>query len=101
MQVSAVTPAQAPGVAVGASVQRPSSGKPLSRVTDVIVSDPQHIDLRGFPPSSGPDGRFQVQGQAGKMTLVVVGDPPTVKQGLLLESGNTIDVVDVTVDKPP
>jgi hypothetical protein len=76
------------------------SGKPVAGVTVVVVSDPLHIDLRGFPPSSGPDGRFQVQGQAGKMALVVVGDPPTVKPGLLLESGNTIDVGDVTVDKP-
>ena len=34
------------------------------------------------------------------MTLVVLGRPPTLKTGLPLEAGKTIDVGDVTVNEP-
>jgi len=52
------------------------------------------------PPSSGPDGRFRVEGQPGKMALVVLGRPPAFKPGLILEAGKTTDVGDVTIGEP-
>jgi hypothetical protein len=56
--------------------------------------------LQELPPTSGPDGRFQVQGESGKMMLVVLARPPMLKHGLSLEAGKTIDIGDVTLDKP-
>ncbi len=80
------------------------SGKPVPGMSLAIIPDqpPGQLEilLHELPPSSGPDGRFQVEGQAGKMTLVVLGQPPTLKPGLLLVAGNTIDVGDVTVNEP-
>jgi hypothetical protein len=58
------------------------------------------LELHGAPSSSGPDGRFQIEGQPGKLTLVVLGRPPALKPGLPLEAGKTIDVGDVTVNEP-
>ena len=80
------------------------SGKPVPGMTVALIPDQPpgqlQIELHELPPSSGPDGRFQVEGQAGKMMLVVLGRPPTLKPGIPLEAGKTIDVGDVTVNEP-
>jgi hypothetical protein len=81
------------------------SGKPIAGMSVAIIPDQTpgtlSISLTAPPPSSGPDGRFQVDGQPGKKTLVVLGSPPTVsKTGLPLEAGQTIDVGDVKVTQP-
>jgi hypothetical protein len=80
------------------------SGKPVPGMTVALIPDQPpgqlQIELHELPPNSSPDGRFQVEGQAGKMTLVVLGRPPTLKTGLALEAGKTIDVGDVTVNEP-
>ena len=80
------------------------TGKPIAGMSVAIIPDQPpgtlSIALTGPPPSSGPDGRFQVDGKPGKMTLVVLGSPPTLKTGLPLEAGQTIDVGDVTVKEP-
>jgi hypothetical protein len=79
------------------------SGKPLPGMTVALNPDqpPDELSvlLHELPPTSGPDGRFQVEGEAGKMMLVVLGRPPVLEHGLSLEAGKTIDIGDVTVDK--
>ena len=80
------------------------SGKPLSGMSVALNPDrpPDQLMvlLQELPPTSGPDGRFQVEGEAGKVMLVVLGRPPMLKHGLSLEAGKTIDIGDVTLDKP-
>ena len=81
------------------------SGKPLSGMGVALIPDQPpgqlDIELHQPPPSSGPDGRFQVQGPPGTRTLVILGRKPTAKRGLSVAAGNTIDVGDVTVDEQP
>ncbi|HET9625070.1 MAG TPA: hypothetical protein VFP84_27065 [Kofleriaceae bacterium] len=55
-------------------------------------------DERQPPTACRPDGRFSVESPAGKMMLVVPGQRPTFKPGLVLEAGKALDVGDVTVD---
>ena len=81
------------------------AGKPVAGMSVAIIPDQPpgmfSIALSAPPPSSGPDGRFEVDGQPGKKTLVVLGSPSTVgKTGMPLEAGQTIDVGDVTVTQP-
>lgn len=80
------------------------AGKPLSGIWVVLTPDqpPGQLQiplLHDSPPSSGPDGRFEVEGQAGKRMLVILGRKPTVKRGLALDAGKTVDLGDVTVDE--
>lgn len=81
------------------------AGKPLSGMGVALIPDQPpgqlNIQLHQAPPSSGPDGRFQVQGPPGTRTLVILGRKPTAKRGLSVAAGNTIDVGDVTVDEQP
>jgi hypothetical protein len=80
------------------------AGKPIPGMTIALIPDQPpgelQIELHEAPASSGPDGRFQVEGQPGKMTLVVLGRKPTLRPGLPLAAGKTIDVGDVTVNEP-
>ncbi len=78
------------------------SGKPLPDMSVTLNPDrPEDmVLLQELPPTSGPDGRFQVEGEAGKMMLVVLARPPMLKRGLFLEAGKTIDIGDVTIDNP-
>lgn len=81
------------------------SGNPIAGMSVAIIADQPpgtlSIALTAPPPSSGPDGRFQVEGPPGKKTLVVLGSPVTVgRTGMPLEAGQTIDVGDVTVIAP-
>lgn len=81
------------------------AGKPVSGMGVALIPDqpPGQLDiqLNEPPPSSGQDGRFQVQGPPGTRTLVILGRKPTAKRGISVTPGNTIDVGDVTVDEPP
>ena len=78
------------------------SGKPLAglrvALNPDLPPDQLRVRLQELPPTSGPDGRFQVEGEAGKRMLVVLARPPMLKHGLSLEAGKTIDIGDVTLD---
>jgi hypothetical protein len=78
------------------------SGKLIAGTSVALIPDqpPGSLSsaLTASPPSSGPDGRFQVDGPPSNKTLVILGSPATVsKSGLPLKAGQTIDVGDVTV----
>ena len=79
------------------------SGRPIPGMSVAInpdlPPDQLRILLQELPPTSGPDGRFRVEGEAGKMMLVVLGRPPMLKHGLSLEAGKTIDIGNVTLDE--
>ncbi|MBX3162172.1 MAG: sigma-70 family RNA polymerase sigma factor [Deltaproteobacteria bacterium] len=81
------------------------AGKPLSGLGVVLIPDQPpgqlQIEIHSLPPTSGPDGRFQVQGPPGTRTLAVLGSTPTAKRGISLAAGSTVDVGDVTVDGLP
>ena len=79
------------------------AGKPLSGIGVALIPDQPpgqlQIEMHEQPPTSGPDGRFQVEGAPGTRTLVILGNTPTAKRGISITAGNTIDVGDVTVDE--
>jgi RNA polymerase sigma factor (sigma-70 family) len=81
------------------------AGKPLSGLGVVLIPDQPpgqlQIEIHALPPSSGPDGRFQVEGPPGTRTLAILGNTPTAKRGLSVAAGKSIDVGDVTVDEQP
>jgi hypothetical protein len=58
------------------------------------------VKMLTLPPSSGPDGRFSVDGPPGMTTLGVLGPTMIRKTGLKLEPGATLDVGDVIVNEP-
>ncbi len=82
------------------------AGKPLSGMAVALVPDlpgaETHIELHDQPPTSGPDGRFRVDGPPGTWTLVGLGHlPPPVKRGVSVTASHTIDVGDVVVAAQP
>ena len=81
------------------------SGKPVSGIGVALIPDQppgqMQIALHEQPPTTGPDGRFQVDGPPGPRTLVVMGFPPTAKRGVPVASGTTLDVGDVVQSEPP
>jgi hypothetical protein len=79
---------------------KPLSGMPVALIPDQPPGQLQ-IELHEQPPTSGPDGRFQVEGQPGMRTLVILGRRPIAKRGISLEAGKTVDVGDVIVDEQP
>lgn len=89
------------GTVTGRVVDKAS--KPVSGMGVALIPDQPpgqlQISLHEQPPSSGPDGRFQVSGPPGTRTLVILGRKPTVKRGVSVAAGNTIDVGDVTFDE--
>ena len=78
------------------------TGTPIAGLGVALLPDQApgqlRIDLHEPPPSSAPDGRFQVQGPPGTRTLVVLGRKPTAKRGIAVTSDKTLDVGDVTVE---
>ncbi|HEY1550606.1 MAG TPA: hypothetical protein VGG28_22410, partial [Kofleriaceae bacterium] len=81
------------------------SGKPIAGTSVALIPDQPpgslSIALDAPPPSSGPDGRFSVDGSPSNKTLVVLAGRPIVgKTGMPLEPGKTIDVGDVTIAPP-
>jgi hypothetical protein len=89
------------GIVTGRLVDR--SGKPVSGLGVVLLPDQPpgqlQIEIHALPPTSGPDGRFQVEGPPGTRTLAVLGMPRTAKRGLTVSAGTEVDVGDVTVGK--
>jgi RNA polymerase sigma-70 factor (ECF subfamily) len=81
------------------------AGNPVSGIGVALIPDQPpgqlHISLHEQPPTTGPDGRFQVEGPPGPRTLVVTGFPPTAKRGVPVVSGTTLDVGDVQLAEPP
>jgi hypothetical protein len=81
------------------------AGNPLSGIGVVLIPDQPpgqlQIEIHEPPPTSGPDGRFRVEGAPGMRTLATLGNTPTAKRGISVAAGSTIDVGDVTVDEPP
>lgn len=81
------------------------AGKPISGMGVALIPDqpPGQLDIQLHqpPPSTGPDGRFLVQGPPGARTLVILGRKPTAKRGLSVAAGGTLDVGDVIVDEQP
>lgn len=55
------------------------------------------VSLEGPPPTTGPDGSFRLETQAGKGVLVVLMQPVFTKKGLVLEAGKTLDLGTVKV----
>ncbi|MCW5801101.1 MAG: carboxypeptidase regulatory-like domain-containing protein [Deltaproteobacteria bacterium] len=83
------------------------AGVPVANLGLTVVDDAPdgmvRISISGPPPMSGPDGKFRVEHKAGKVALAVLnpGGPPTIKRGLVLEAGKTLDVGQVRVDVAP
>jgi RNA polymerase sigma-70 factor (ECF subfamily) len=81
------------------------AGKPVSGIGVAVIPDQPpgklSIMLHEPPRTTGPDGRFQVQGPPGTRTLIILGRPPTPMRGVSVAAGTTVDVGDVTVDAPP
>ncbi len=81
------------------------AGKPMAGAPVVVVEqqgDSISVSLSGPPPTTGPDGRFRVEHKAGPSALVVMLRPrPTIKRGLQLEAGKTLDLGEVRVEPPP
>jgi hypothetical protein len=79
------------------------AGKPVSGMGVALIPDQPpgklQIMLHEQPPSSGPDGRFEVAGPPGTRTLIILAREPTAKRGVSVAAGNTIDVGDVTIDE--
>jgi Carboxypeptidase regulatory-like domain len=80
-------------------------GKPLPGVPVVVIEDEGEgrlsIRMEGPPITSGPDGKFRIEHEAGKGALVVMTPPsPIVKRGLVLEAGKTHDVGQIKVGAP-
>ena len=110
--VKAATPATvditliANAIVVGRLVD--GTGKPLPGLpVTVIPESPDgrvEIRLEGPPPTSGPDGKFRIEHEAGPSMLVVLGGQrPTMKRGLVLEAGKTLDAgeIRVAINQPP
>ncbi|MEO8550836.1 MAG: carboxypeptidase-like regulatory domain-containing protein [Kofleriaceae bacterium] len=81
------------------------AGNPLSGIGVVLIPDQPpgqlQIEIHEQPPTTGPDGRFQVAGAPGTRTLAILGNTMTAKRGLSITAGTTLDVGDVTVEEPP
>lgn len=92
-------PLVANGTVTGRLVDK--AGTPLSGIGVALIPDqaPGHmqIEIHEQPQTSGPDGRFQVEGPPGMRTLAVLGNALTAKRGLSIAAGKTIDVGDLTV----
>jgi hypothetical protein len=94
-------PLVANGTVTGRLVDK--AGNPLSGIRVALIPDQPpgqfQIEIHEQPPTSGPDGRFRVEGAPGTRTLAVLCNTPTAKRGLSVVAGNTLDVGDVTVDE--
>jgi RNA polymerase sigma factor (sigma-70 family) len=99
-EASVDIPLVANGTVTGRLVDK--AGNPLSGIGVVLIPDQppgqMQIEIHERPPTSGPDGRFQVEGAPGIRTLAILGNTSTAKRGLSIAAGKTIDVGDLTVD---
>ncbi|MGN6106944.1 MAG: carboxypeptidase regulatory-like domain-containing protein [Kofleriaceae bacterium] len=109
VQVAADTPATVDivlvsnAIVVGALAD--AGGKPLAGVPVLVVPDQGdrfQFSFDGPPPTSGPDGTFRIEHQAGKSALVVLAPgEPVIRRGLALEAGKVLDVGTVQIGGPP
>lgn len=80
------------------------AGNPQSGIGVVLIPDQppgqMNIQIHEEPPTSGPDGRFKIEGSPGTRTLAVLADALTAKRGLAIAAGKTIDVGDLIVEEP-
>lgn len=81
-----------------------ADGKPAGGIPVTIVPDAGDgrisVQMEGPPPTTNPDGTFRVEAKAGPSALVVMVPPrPTVKRGLTLVAGQTLDAGTVRLDK--
>ena len=94
---------EANGTTTGRLVDK--AGKPLSGIGVTLIPDQppgqMQVEIHEQPVTSGPDGRFQVEGPPGMRTLVVLATPFVAKRGLSIEAGKNIDVGDLTVAPSP
>jgi hypothetical protein len=109
VEVAAGTPATvdvtlaANAIVVGTIVD--AAGKPLGGVPLTVVEQAGNqvsVSISGPPPTSGPDGTFRLEHKAGLSALVVLVPPrPTIKRGLMLEAGKTLDLGEVRIEATP
>jgi hypothetical protein len=82
-----------------------AAGKPMAGVPVAVVEQQGNavsISISGPPPTTGPDGKFRLEHKAGQSALVILVPPrPTVKAGLQLEAGKTLDLGQVRVEAQP
>jgi carboxypeptidase family protein len=83
-------------------------GQPVAGIGVTLV--PQAADgrvevrLDGPPPVSGADGSFRIEHEAGTLMFVAMTPPhPTIKGGVILTAGKTVDLgpITVSVGAPP
>jgi len=82
-------------VVVGTVVD--AQGKPVAGAGVAIVPDAGdghiRISIDGPPPMTNADGTFRLEAKAGPSALAVLTSPsPTIKRGLTLTAGQTLDV---------
>ncbi|HEY5948604.1 MAG TPA: carboxypeptidase regulatory-like domain-containing protein, partial [Kofleriaceae bacterium] len=80
-----------------------AAGKPVGGAPLAIIPDTGQVrvELNGPPLTSNPDGTFRLEAKAGLSLLMVLTQPrPTMKPGLKLEAGKTLDVGAITVGGP-
>ncbi|MFT3692683.1 MAG: sigma-70 family RNA polymerase sigma factor [Kofleriaceae bacterium] len=93
------------GIVTGRLVD--TAGQPVPGMGVLVMPEQDgpglRIEVHETPPTSGPDGRFTVQGSPGARMLVVLGPTATTKHGITVVDDKTIDVGDVVVDlqNPP
>jgi len=82
-----------------------AAGKPLGGVPVAVVEQTGStisVSISGPPLTTGPDGRFRLEHKAGPSALVVLVPPqPTIRRGLVLEPGKTLDVGEVRIEAGP
>jgi uncharacterized GH25 family protein len=85
----------AEGAIVGRVVDGAGQGVanlPIVVVPDRGAGDAVSITLRGPPATTAADGTFRAPASAGKMIVVVLGGGQTMRSGVVVTSGQTIDI---------
>jgi len=80
-----------------------AQGKPVGGAGITIVPDTGaggvRISIEGPPPMTNADGTFRIEAKAGPSALAVLTQPrPTIKRGLSLTAGQTLDVGTIKVE---
>jgi len=81
------------------------SGKPVAGAGVAVIPDSPdghiRISLEGPPLMTNADGTFRVEAKAGPSALAVLTQPrPTIKRGLSLTAGQTLDAGTIKLDAP-
>lgn len=83
-----------------------AQGKPMGGAGIAVIPDAAdghiRISLDGPPPVTNPDGTFRIEAKAGPSAVAVLTQPrPTIKRGLSLTAGQTLDVGTIKVEAAP